>query len=128
MAGDFELRVRVHSYTNPDSRCAQCTASLINPDYRCCDNMANPGVCVGEELCDTFFQYCLRPLGSTGVRCPGDNIFGTPTRFFSADTDVLVDVGDTVFGSANPFVLTGSVWLVGHEMLTITFLLSLSSY
>ncbi|XP_064402717.1 uncharacterized protein LOC135348431 isoform X2 [Halichondria panicea] len=106
VVGDYELRVRVHSYLNADSRCATCTRSLVNPIYGCCDNQTNTGVCSGDELCDTFFIYCLRSLGEMGIRCPVNNV----TAFFSRNTDMLLDIGDTVLGSENPFLYSGPIW------------------
>ncbi len=100
----------MHSYLNPESRCAACTRSLVNPIYSCCDNPVNTGVCSGEELCDTFFRYCLRPLGETGVQCPQNEFIDT--MYFRSNTDALFDIGDNIFGSANPFVLSGANWRV----------------
>ena len=110
VVGDYELRVRVHSYLNADSRCATCTRSLVNPIYGCCDNPTNTGVCSGDELCDTFFQYCLRSLGNTRIRCP----FGAAmdTAIFSPNTDILLDIGDMVLESENPFLYVGTIWTV----------------
>ena len=108
---DYELRVRVHSYLNADSRCATCTRSLVNPIYSCCDNLTNTGVCSGDELCDTFFQYCLRSLGDTRLQCPL-NVTAVQSAIFSPNTDILLDIGDTVLGSENPFLYFGPVWMV----------------
>lgn len=110
VVGDFELRVKVHSYSNPGSRCAQCSVSIFSSEYSCCDSLTNSGMCAGEDLCDTFFQYCLRPVGSTGISCP--NRASTATNYFSPNTDTLVDVGETVFGSENPFRISGPIWTV----------------
>ncbi len=111
MVGDYELRVRVHSYLNADSRCATCTRSLVNPIYGCCDNLTNTGVCSGDELCDTFFRYCLRSLGNTRIRCP----FGAvDTVIFSPNTDILLDIGDMVLESENPFLYVGTIWMVSN--------------
>lgn len=54
--GDYILSVQVHSYDNPSSRCAGCTAA-----QGCCDlgRTFNCG-----SLCDNEFLYCLRPLGT----------------------------------------------------------------
>ena len=109
---DYQLRVRVHSYLNPDSRCAACTRSLSEPVFGCCDNPTNTGVCSGVERCDTFFRYCLRPLGQRGVECPVNDATGRNTAVFSPDTDVLLDVGDTVLGSDNPLIIFGPSWTV----------------
>ncbi len=115
---DYELRVRVHSYLNADSRCAVCTRSLVNPIYSCCDNQTNTGVCSGDERCDTFFQYCLRPLGATGIGCPFNGTANT--NFFSFNTDILLDIGDTVLGTDNPFLYFGVTWRVSNcSLLTI---------
>ncbi len=108
---DYELRVRVHSYLNEDSRCATCTPSLVNPMYGCCDNQTNTGVCSGDELCDIFFRYCLRSLGATGIRCLL-NVTAVDTFLFLSNTDILLDIGDTVLGSENPFLYSGPVWMV----------------
>ncbi len=107
---EFELRVRVHSYLNDESRCATCTSSLGNPVYSCCDNLTNTGVCTGEELCDTFFRYCLRPLGDTRIQCLA--FMAVDTELFSPNTDALSDIGDTLFGSENPFTFFGYDWTV----------------
>ncbi len=110
---DYELRVRVHSYLNADSRCATCIRSLINPIlYGCCDNLTNTGVCSGDELCDTFFQYCLRSLGDTNIRCPLGNVTAMQSAIFSPNTDSLLDIGDTVLGRENPFLYFGTTWMV----------------
>ncbi len=111
VVGDYELRVRVHSYLNADSRCATCTPFLGNLIYGCCDNSTNTGVCSGDELCDTFFQYCLRSLGDTRIRCPL-NVTAVDTAIFSPNTDILLVIGDTVLGSENPFLYSGPIWTV----------------
>lgn len=116
----YELRARVHSYLNPESRCASCTRSLVNPVLSCCDNATNTGVCSGEELCDTFFQYCLRPLGETGVQCPLNDATAIDTMRFQPNTDALFDVGDTVFASENPFRFVGENWRVSPYSVTTT--------
>ncbi len=114
VACDYELRVRVHSYLNAESRCATCTRSLDNPIYSCCDNQTNLGVCRGDELCDTFFRYCLRSLGETDIRCPVNDVSPVDTAFFSPNTDILLDIGDSVLGTENPFLYFEFIWTVSN--------------
>ena len=55
--GDYILSVQVHSYDNPESRCAGCSMF-----QGCCDldRINNCG-----SLCDNEFFYCLRPWGTS---------------------------------------------------------------
>ena len=56
MRGDYILSVQVHSYDNPESRCAGCSM------YQGCCDLDRINNC--GSLCDNEFFYCLRPWGT----------------------------------------------------------------
>ena len=64
MRGDYILSVQVHSYSNPENRCAGCIRT--DTTFGCCDMFDAP-VCTGDRRCDNEFFYCLRPLRASNL-------------------------------------------------------------
>ena len=101
MRGDYELSITFYSVSNPGHRIAERD--------RCCD-LGDP---CSDSMCDSYFQLCLRPLGSpvsTEIQtdsCSGRGVVSTSVM---DDTD-SADFTDTVFGSRNPVILSGSIWV-----------------
>lgn len=68
----------------------------------------------GFPTCDSFFSFCLRPFGAALVdidlrdACNGSAIMSTGVM---EDTGSVSSFSDTVFGVANPVVLTGPEWV-----------------
>ena len=61
--GQYEVEVRVFSYSNPTGRCPGCILRGNN-ETGCCDTFLVE-TCEDNLRCDSFFIYCLRPLNST---------------------------------------------------------------
>ena len=63
--GRYLVEVRLNGYNNPTGKCHECTDG-------CCDRLVfSTDVlydgCSGDELCDSYFTYCLRPFGEREV-------------------------------------------------------------
>ena len=112
--GDYEVVVRVHSFSNPSGRCDECRSSEDDPRPLCCGATSFTSSCP-NATCDTSIDYCFRPLGlgQTGPDCP----FGLfqPTRF-SFDTNNFT-FRDDFFGFPNPRTFTNDrAWMVSGAL------------
>ena len=101
------MEVQLFGYDNPTGRCydqEQCIRD--DGQHRCCDDTRATG-CTGVRRCDSFFIYCLRPLGSDGVGC---SQYRNRTSLSNSDDNDL-DADDfsqsTVLGLENPLILRG---------------------
>ena len=100
--GLYQLEVTVFGYNNPTGRCQDCIEE--DDDIRgCCDDFENTR-CSGSELCDSFFTYCLRTIGSTGRGC---SYFGNQISGVNSDDGPLNFSQSTVLGLTNPIILQG---------------------
>ena len=111
VSADYVLQVEMVSYSNPSNR---------RSDGFCCDP-DNGGECTGEERCDTYFAYCLRPRSSTNRGCPNTAPgFIAISNSASPDGATIDFTQRTVLGLSNPFNLTGitTAWEV---MITVCF-------
>ena len=80
------MEVRLFGYSNPTGRCVGCHRPFGSDQPRsCCDDFNNT-TCSGELLCDSYFIYCLRPLGSSGGSGGCSNF---DSRMSTVNTDLL---------------------------------------
>ena len=98
--GLYQLEVTVFGYNNPTGRCQDCLEEGIRG---CCDNFESTS-CSGSSLCDSFFIYCLRTIGSTGRGC---SYFGNQISDSNMEDAPLNFSQSTVLGLENPIVLQG---------------------
>ncbi len=97
VSADYVLQVEMVSYSHP---------SNTRSDGQCCDP-GNGGECTGEERCDTYFIYCLRPRFSTTGCKNNERGFTVVSENFSPDGAAIDFSQSTVLGVSNPFNLTG---------------------
>lgn len=116
--GLYQLEVTVFGYNNPTGRCQDCRGGDDDDDddngnFRgCCDNFESSS-CSGSSLCDSYFVYCLRTMGSTGRGC---SYFGNRISNVNGDDSPLNFSQSMVLGLENPIVLQGltSTYTVMH--------------
>ena len=99
--GDYQLEILVSQYNNPDGRCAGCGQSR-----GCCDGF-ELGICRGDEKCDNFFVFCLRPYQTSSTNldfCPLGRS-STPLVIPDAPEELTFSSGNrTLLGLDNPVV------------------------
>ena len=95
--GLYQLEVTVFGYNNPTGKCRDC-----GDRQSCCDNFIAKN-CSGF-LCDSFFIYCLRAIGSTRNGC---SYFGNQISSVNSDDGPLNFSQSTVLGLKNPIILQG---------------------
>ena len=101
--GLYFLEVMLYGYRNPTGTCEDC---VIGQTHGCCDRH-NTTEC-SNFLCDTYFDYCLRPLGSKEEGAGGCSYSGyivTPT--FNRNDGFINFSQSTVLGLDNPLILPG---------------------
>ena len=68
--GRYLVEVRLNGYSNPTGKCGHveddCQTDTPGEFY-CCDSYQTE--CSGRERCDSYFHYCLRPLGEIRMGC-----------------------------------------------------------
>ena len=105
--GLYVVEVQLFGYDNPTGRCYDQQECIINDgQHRCCD-ARRVNDCTAFRRCDSYFIYCLRPLGSDGVGCSG---YRNRTSLVNWDDDNLdaVDFSQSiVLGLENPLTLQG---------------------
>ena len=107
--GGYLVQVRLNGYSNPTGKCGHsdnCYTSSGDQTY-CCDSFDTDN-CSGDEMCDSYFTYCLRPFGSvqlTPPRCSTDEYRGIST--VNRDDRSLNFSQSTVLGLSNPQMLSG---------------------
>lgn len=62
MQADYTVFAKIHNFDTPTNKCPVCRKNPDNP-LGCCDDFEMVK-CTGVYKCDTYFQYCLRTLGS----------------------------------------------------------------
>ena len=69
--GHYIVEVRLNGYTNPTGKCNSNTDACYtqNRQHRTCCDGDNTNTCTGSNRCDSYFVYCLRPLGTIGMGC-----------------------------------------------------------
>ena len=101
--GLYMLEVNVYGYNNPTGRCQSCTSQMAPDVMGCCD-LHNTIECSSGLLCDSYFYYCLRALGSEGGHC---SYFGNVTSNVNRN-DAFIDFSQSmVLGLDNPLILPG---------------------
>ena len=71
VGGRYLMEVRVNGYSNPTGKYGHvrdhCQTDTPGEFY-CCDSFRT--TCSGEDWCNSYFVYCLRPLGEVmGLGC-----------------------------------------------------------
>lgn len=117
--GLYQLEVTVFGYNNPTGRCQDCP---LHDDTRACCDRFQTTECEGSDLCDSFFVYCLRTIGSTGRGC---SYFGNQTSNFNRNDDGSINFSqNTVLGLENPIILQGltDIYMVtSHYCITLWY-------
>ena len=104
--GRYLMEVRLNGYTNPTGKCGYGEHCQTNTpgELSCCDS--SDTTCSGGERCDSYFVYCLRPLGEVGLGC-----YANETRAISRSNEndeSNIDFSlSTVLGLSNPQNLSG---------------------
>jgi hypothetical protein len=98
--GLYQLEVTVFGYNNPTGRCQGC-----GDLQGCCDGFGSTNCAsIQFNLCDSYFNYCLRTIGSTERGC---SYFGNQ-RSNSNTGDAPLDFSQNmVLGLENPITLQG---------------------
>ena len=66
--GRYVVEVRLNGYTNPSGKCNSKDCFPDAHQQTCCDSH-DTDMCTGSERCDSYFVYCLRPLGTVDLGC-----------------------------------------------------------
>ena len=96
--GLYQLEVTIFGYDNPTGRCQEC-----GNNRGCCDRFGSTS-CSGSDRCDSYFNYCLRTLGSTERGC---TYFGNQRSESNTDDRPLNFSQNMVLGLENPTTLRG---------------------
>ena len=101
----YELQVTIHSFSNNNGRCADSQCGL---NY-CCERRPCP------NSCEYYFSLCQRVAGTpvSTVRSVDQGncmtVESNPSRTISDGSTFT----DRVFGTPNPIILTGLIWVSG---------------
>ena len=95
--GLYQLEVTVFGYNNPTGRCQGCGSAR-----GCCDDFEAKNC--SKFLCDSFFIYCLRTIGSSESGCFS---FGNRISYINTDDGLLNFSRSRVLGLENPVILQG---------------------
>ena len=66
--GRYVVEVRLNGYTNPSGKCNSRNCFPGMNRQTCCDG-DDTNKCTDRERCDSYFIYCLRPLGTVDFGC-----------------------------------------------------------
>ena len=98
--GRYIVQVRLNGYTNPSGKCNGDNCFPGMNQQICCDG-GGTDKCMGRERCDSFFVYCLRPLGTVDMGCPNNET--RAVSFFNVNDGPSVDFSlSRVLGLSNP--------------------------
>lgn len=118
--GLYIVRAQIHGYRNPyQYRLLGCSSTRCQAI--CCDSNIMRQCISGERQCDTFFIFCLRPLGTSGYGCSSLNNDSVTVSDVNLN-DAAIDFSNSTFlGLSNPLVLQGStnVWNVSHSIISV---------
>ena len=105
MEGLYILQAQLLDYDNPNQLSFHCSNQSEFCQVDCCDGRQD---CVsGNRRCDTFFTFCLRPLGTTGFGC-GSPSSGSEIQSEVNQNDAAIDFSQSTFlGLSNPIVIPG---------------------
>ena len=102
------VELTLFDYDNPTGTCYDPQWCVRNGLHRCCDSnfiLWTFLECTGGRRCDSYFIYCLRPLGSEGEGCSN---YQQRISTFNQDDNNPIDVTrSTVLGLENPLILRG---------------------
>ena len=105
--GLYMLEVNVYGYNNPTGRCQDCGSRKAPEVMGCCDLHTSKDLICSRDLlllCDSYFYYCLRALGSEGGHC---SYFGNVISNVNRN-DAFIDFSQSmVLGLDNPLILPG---------------------
>ena len=117
--GRYLVEVRLNGYNNPTGKCydqGSCGDSFFDSitccSYACCDifdleGILDPDACIGSQLCDSYFTYCLRPFGEHEIKS-GCSTSKMKTTLSVNTNDGLLDFSQsTVLDLSNPQNLSG---------------------
>ena len=102
------MEVELFGYSNPTGRCADCPIPTGKIVHSCCDNFATT-TCTGSARCDSYFHFCLRPIGDRSSTS-GCSYFGNKISSANInDAPLNIDATGSVHvpGLDNPIQLPG---------------------
>ena len=103
--GRYLVEVRLNGYTNPTGKCNSQNCFNDHGNQLCCDSR-NTKNCQSWEHCDSYFVYCLRPLGEINLRCTVNET--RAVSLYNEDDKSDIDFSqNTVLGLSNPQNLSG---------------------
>ena len=108
--GCYVVKVRLNRYRNKGGRCGEEACLNERGQLNCCDNLSNTGNCHGNERCDSYFKYCLRPFGEGLLNSPGCLTNQERATSSSNPNDYITSFEfshSTVLGLNNPQNLSG---------------------
>ena len=104
MEGLYILQAQLLDYDNPNQLSVHCNVFC---QVDCCDGMQMQDCVSGNRRCDTFFTFCLRPLGTTGRGCDSPSS-GSEIQSEVNQNDAAIDFSQsTILGLSNPIVIPG---------------------
>ena len=100
--GRYLIEVELFGYDNPTQTCQNCRpGQFVDPG--CCDHH-DRSICTSNgDRCDSFFIYCLRTIGSTGI-C---SYFGNQMSLVNPEDGIIDFNQSLVLGLDNPLQLQG---------------------
>ena len=103
--GLYVVEVQLFGYNNPTGTCYDKRCLRNNGRHRCCDTPSGmTSYCIDFRRCDSYFIYCLRPLGSSGQGC--SDYVAVESEVNNNDNDL--DFSQSmVLGLENPLTLRG---------------------
>ena len=103
--GRYIVEVRLNGYANPSGKC-NSNDCHTESGQTCCDS-DDTGKCMGRERCDSYFVYCLRPLGEVDLGC-FENQTRAVSEYNEDDKMTNIDFSQSrVLGLSNPQNLSG---------------------
>ena len=120
VCGHYIVQVRVNGYSNPTGKCYDQNSCDSSPNStHCCDGACSSNSSC-EEQSDSYFIYCLRPLGTERRLGYHPNEIRTNSSVNENDGDI--DFSDSiVLGLSNPLYLTGldTAYKVSKSMVSL---------
>ena len=105
------MEVRLNGYSNPTGKCGEQACHNPLGQLYCCDNFSKTTNCIGTDLCDSYFTYCLRPFGEVRLnspRCSQSNHNQSRARSSTNRNDGPLDFSKSrVLDLDNPQTLSG---------------------
>ena len=112
--GRYVVEVRLNGYNNPTG------SRRSSGQIRCCDT-SDTHDCNGDKRCDSYFIYCLRPLGEVSLN-PRCFSYEVRTRSSTNVDDAPLNFSQSiVLGLYNPLNLSG--WETAYKVSNFIVLL-----